>query len=77
MISGDTKASVLLEKEILSKLKDCNDSIIYHYYSNWDYPSKNVHTCKTDFEGEYSEEFRNQIIKYHDNGYFKKEWQEW
>jgi len=78
VISGDTKASSLLEKEIMDNIKDYKKSIIYHDYSNWDCPSKNVHACETDFRGEYSEEFRNKITKYHtgdDN--FIKEWQKW
>jgi ribonuclease BN (tRNA processing enzyme) len=77
VISGDTKASVHLEEEILYKLKRCKSSIIYHDYSNWDCPSKNTHACKTDFDWEYSEEFRDKLIKYHDNEDFITDWQEW
>jgi len=77
VISGDTKASLYLEEEILYKLKDCKSSIIYHDYSDWDCPSKNVHACKSDFECEYSEDFRNKLIKYHDNGSYIQCWQKW
>jgi len=78
VITGDTKASITLEQEIASLTNDyLEDVIIYHDYSNWDCPSKNVHTCKSDFEAEYSEAFRDKVIKYHNNGKYKKEWQTW
>jgi ribonuclease BN (tRNA processing enzyme) len=77
IISGDTKASEDLEKEIQDKTGYIPNRIIYHDYSDWDCPSKNVHACESDFRAEYSEEFRDSLIKYHDNGYFKKEFQYW
>jgi len=58
-ISADTKAN----KQIEELTKDCN--LIYHDFSNWDFVTRNVHACKTDFELEYSEEYRNKAIKYH------------
>ena len=68
-ISGDTKASKYIED--ISK----NCDLIFHDYSHWDYVTRNVHTCKTDFELEYSEEYRNKVIKYHTGDLdFKKDW---
>jgi len=76
VITGDTKASQLLEKEVLDKEEDWQtiDTIIFHDYSLWNCPSKNVHACKTDFEAEYTEEFKNKIIKYHTGQKFNEDW---
>lgn len=68
-ISADTKASKYIEEISY----DCD--IIFHDFSNWDFVTRNVHTCKTDFELEYSEEYRNKVIKYHNGSFdFNKEW---
>lgn len=72
-ISGDTKAHKALE----SHCDGCGpSSLIFHDYSSWDDESKNVHACKTDFEREYTKEFKNKIIKYHTGDQnFNKSWQ--
>jgi len=68
-ISGDTKASKYIEEVS----KECD--IIFHDYSHWDFVTRNVHTCKTDFELEYSKEYKNKVIKYHTGDLdFNKEW---
>jgi len=70
-ISADTKASKYIEEVS----KDCD--IIFHDYSHWDFVTRNVHTCKTDFELEYSEDYKNKVIKYHTGDLnFNKEWRE-
>lgn len=70
-ISGDTKASKYIEE--ISK--DCD--LIFHDYSNWDFVTRNVHTCKTDFELEYSKKYQEKAIKYHTGDEdFKKDWYE-
>lgn len=70
-ISADTKASKYIEEVS----KDCD--LIFHDYSHWDFVTRNVHTCKADFELEYSEEYRNKVIKYHTGEEnFKKDWYE-
>jgi len=70
-ISADTKASKYIEE--ISK--DCD--LIFHDYSHWDFVTRNVHACKTDFELEYSEEYRERAIKYHTGDEnFKKDWYE-
>ena len=52
-ISGDTKASSKHEKKILDIAKqsiyDDIKFFIYHDFSFWNAPSKNVHTCEADF----------------------------
>ena len=72
-ISGDTKANRTIEERV-SKVVGDNKALYYHDYSYWDDESKNVHACKTDFNREYSEEFRNKLIKYHTNDPIKIEW---
>lgn len=68
-ISADTKAN----KQIEDKTKDCD--LIFHDFSNWDCVTRNVHTCKTDFELEYSKEYQNKVIKYHTGSLdFYKDW---
>lgn len=70
LISGDTKA----HKSIEQHAKDVD--LIFHDYSNWDDESKNIHTCKTDFEREYSQEFQAKAIKYHTGSDdFNRDWQ--
>lgn len=69
-ISGDTKAHRSIECTANSA------DLVFHDYSGWDDESKNIHACKTDFEREYSQEFKNKIIKYHTgNPDFNKDWQ--
>jgi len=77
VISGDTKASVYLEEEILYKTSNSSRTIIYHDFSDWNCPSKNVHACKSDIDSEYSEEFIESLIWYHNNGVFNRRWQDW
>ncbi len=69
-ISGDTKALPVIEK----LATDCD--IVFHDYSNWDDESKNVHACKTDFEREYSQQFKDRVTKYHTGSpTFNEDWQ--
>lgn len=65
VITGDTKASSLLEDEITEMCGGSNDIIIYHDLSTWDEPSKNVHACKSEIRREYTEEFQSKLIYYH------------
>jgi len=68
-ISADTKASSYIEKVS----KDCD--LIFHDFSNWDFVTRNVHTCKTDFELEYTSKYKSKVIKYHTGEEnFKKSW---
>jgi len=78
-ISGDTKANAKIEEYIRKKCFNGdldNFKYIFHDYSNWDNVTRNVHACKTDWELEYSEEFRQKAIKYHNNEDYEKEWRE-
>ena len=69
-ISGDTKANKRLE----TFAHDAD--LIFHDFSNWDDESKNIHACQTDFEREYSQEFKSKVIKYHTGSTdFNQSWQ--
>jgi len=76
VISGDTKAThrfedvlkTCLNNEGGDKYEDnIKQSIIFHDYSFWNAPSKNTHACESDILSEYSETFRNHLIKYHNS----------
>jgi ribonuclease BN (tRNA processing enzyme) len=81
-ISGDTVAHPSIENTVTKEIKlqqnisgSNLNSIMFHDYSHWDCPSKNVHACKTNFEEEYSKEFRDKLIKYHTGeDDFNKDW---
>ena len=69
-ISGDTKAHLTIQQDATGA------DLIFHDFSNWDDESRNVHACETDFEREYSDEFKSKVIKYHTGSDdFNKEWQ--
>ena len=78
-ISGDTKATSSIEERL--SYYDFNltseSSILFHDFSSWNAPSKNIHACESDFTIEYSEEFQKKAIKYHtgDDNFFK-DWRE-
>ena len=78
-ISGDTKANANIEERVLDRMQketvDPDKTLFFHDFSNWNAPSRNVHACESDFEIEYSKEFKDKIIKYHHGGEFNKEWQ--
>jgi len=73
-ISGDTKANFNIEKKLKDFISLENIKYIFHDYSHWDNVTRNVHACKTDFNLEYSEEFRNKVIKYHTGDSFNSDW---
>jgi len=77
LVSGDTKANFEILK-IVKKLINTNEAeeiIIFHDYSNWDDPVRNVHCCETDFNLVYKDLFDNDKpyhskltwYKYHNN----------
>ena len=69
-ISGDTKA----HKSIEQFATNCD--LVFHDYSNWNDPSKNIHACESDFKSEYSKQFRTRVMKYHTGSLeFNKDWQ--
>jgi len=77
-ITGDTKASELLEEEIIEKASEYKNEniVVFHDYSLWDCPSRNIHACRTDFEDEYSKEFKELVVKYHTGQKFNENWRE-
>lgn len=76
MITGDTKAYEPIE-ERYNKLKSTRESVkIFHDFSHWDNPSRNVHACLSDMKSEYSQDFVDSLTLYHTNDPFNREWQE-
>ena len=74
-ISGDTKANKKIEDDLCNLLNGRLQCLIYHDFSHWDAPSKNVHACKNDFSVEYTNEFKNEANLYHTgNEIFKLDW---
>jgi len=75
-ISGDTKANPSIEEFVNSEIKDKKiyKCLIYHDFSNFNVPSRNIHACESDFEAEYSEDFKNKVTKYHNNEKFNEDW---
>lgn len=74
-ISGDTKANPDIEKRVCEQLDNYKTNLLFHDFSYWNVPSKNVHACKNDFEAEYSDVFKSNIIKYHTgDDDFNKNW---
>ena len=71
-ISGDTKANPLFEAKVNERVSYLSPSkytsvMIFHDYSYWDAPSRQVHACKSDTQFEYSGEFAEKAIAYHNN----------
>ena len=77
LISGDSKANFEILK-LVKKLIDVQNTkeiVIFHDYSNWDDPIRNIHCCETDFNLVYKELFDidkpyyNKLTwyKYHNN----------
>jgi len=54
--------------------KDNIKAMIFHDFSNWNAPSKQIHACESDFEAEYSQEFKDRVIKYHNGEDFDESW---
>lgn len=63
--SGDTKASASIEEFVVAKLPFNKPIVIFHDYSSWNVPSRNVHACANDIEAEYSQEFQDAMYKVH------------
>jgi ribonuclease BN (tRNA processing enzyme) len=73
IISGDTIAC----KELLEDLKKVNREftlMVFHDYSPWDQPDKQVHACKTNIEEIYPEYLSQNLNWYHNNEPFLSGW---
>lgn len=74
IITSDTRAIPRLD-EYYFHLRDEYeiDVLVFHDFSNWDCPEKQVHMCKTDMIETYSEDFIKELNLYHndDLNYFK------
>jgi ribonuclease BN (tRNA processing enzyme) len=74
-ISGDTKAQEGFEDRLRKISREggysgVSDMLIFHDYSEWDAPSRQVHACKSDYDIEFSGEFKKTAKKYHNNAAF-------
>lgn len=67
LISGDTRAVKEIEEITKEHIEQNKYTIIYHDFSNWDCPEKQVHMCFSDMERVYSGEFINRINRYHND----------
>ena len=70
-ISGDTKANSAFEDEVRKAWGVGNvvgkKALVFHDFSYFDAPSRQVHACESDVRIEYSEDFREKMILYHNN----------
>jgi len=71
-ISGDTKAQESFENRLRDIAREngsdgVSDMLIFHDYSEWNAPSRQVHACESDYEVEFSEEFKRTAKKYHNS----------
>lgn len=78
IISGDTTAIPSLDEYYFYR-KNNNyldrEILVFHDYSNWDCPEKQVHMCKTNMEQTYNKEFIKILNFYHnDEPNYNKEW---
>jgi len=80
-ISGDTKAHQVIQDELdeyinkhYAKNGIHTKAIIFHDYSTWKVPSRNVHACDIDIEGEYSDDFIKSMNGYHAGDMIVTKW---
>ena len=64
--TGDTVGDPEIEKNSIN----CK---VFHDYSNWDEPSKQVHFCES-MKNKYSEEFLKRVIWVHNDKEYDKDW---
>lgn len=73
-ISGDTKASEIIETDVLKASDPGSRVMILHDFSLWNAVSKNVHACENDVAIEYSNKFKEAMYKYHTGLDFNEDW---
>jgi len=73
-ISGDTKALTNIENMVSQIEPDADNIIMYHDFSTWNAPTRNVHACESDISVEYSSDFSSKLIKYHSGEDFDSSW---
>ena len=77
LISGDTTVSYESHNIFKSNLKSKEPKrfICFHDYSNFNQPERQVHACESSFKREYTKEFLDSVVTYHDDrSDFYKEW---
>lgn len=73
LISGDTRPSKNIA-EIVEK--NISSMIIFHDYSAWDCPEKQVHSCDTSLNKIYSKKLVDSLNHYHDGKSYYSGWVE-
>ena len=74
-ISGDTKAYPEIERVLTARPSSIvHNTIIFHDFSHWNTPSRNIHMCQSDMEAEYSKEFISHLKFYHTGEDFNNNW---
>jgi len=71
-ISGDTKACDNIKHRINDIKKEGYKLTVFHDYSEWDNPYKNIHCCKSDFEYYYKDITDVKWYKYHNDDFNDK-----
>lgn len=77
IISGDTTAIDSLDESYFYEKSKNPDAeiLVFHDFSNWDCPEKQVHMCKTNMEEMYNQDFIKVLNFYHnDDLNYNKEW---
>lgn len=77
IISGDTTSIVSLDEYYFyeKSKRPGAEILVFHDFSNWDCPEKQVHMCKTDMEQTYDQDFIKILNFYHnDDLNYNKDW---
>ena len=67
-ITGDTVAIKKIEKAC----KKCD--FVFHDFSKWNEPSRQVHACEDNIKQVYSKKFINKLKFYHNDEKYNKKW---
>lgn len=76
IITGDTRAIKYLDAYYVYLVRTYKDFeiLVFHDYSNWNEPSKQVHMCLDDMNNTYHENFIKILNFYHNDEIYIKEW---
>lgn len=77
LISGDTTVTYESHNIFKSNInsKEPKRFICFHDYSKFNQPERQVHACESSFKRDYTKEFLDSVVTYHDDrSDFYKEW---